>query len=93
MCKSNQIVITTLQIIYSKLSDLLPAEVLAEDDPTLVKPDDEEIQDTTEKTRQALEKLTSSKISAAMPVRCVEKSVCQITSSIKVHMYLYCSLT
>ncbi|XP_077284163.1 puff-specific protein Bx42 isoform X2 [Arctopsyche grandis] len=62
------------KIIYSKLSDLLPAEVLAEDDPTLEKPDDEEIQETTEKTRQALEKLTSSKISAAMPVRCVEKS-------------------
>jgi SNW domain-containing protein 1 len=49
--------------------------VLAEDDPSLEKPDEEDINETTEKTRQALEKLTQSKISAAMPVRCVEKQV------------------
>lgn len=67
-----------LQIIYSKLTDLLPAEVLTEDDPSLEKPDEEQICEITENTRKALEKLTSSKISAAMPVRCVEKSVCYI---------------
>ncbi|CAB3363190.1 Hypothetical predicted protein [Cloeon dipterum] len=61
------------KIVYSRLSDLLPAEVLAEDDPSLAKPDDEEIQENTEKTRLALEKLTQSKIAAAMPVRCAEK--------------------
>lgn len=61
------------KIIYSKLTDLLPSEVVAEDDPTLQKPDDEEIDDITERTRQALQKLTSSKIAAAMPVRCAEK--------------------
>nr|UYR00245.1 puff-specific protein Bx42 [Plectrocnemia conspersa] len=61
------------KIVYSKLTDLLPAEVLAESDPALEKPDEEEINEITEKTRRALEKLTSSKISAAMPVRCAEK--------------------
>lgn len=63
------------QIIYSKLSDLLPAEVTAEDDPSLMRPATDDLQETTEKTRLALEKLTSSKIAAAMPVRCADKAV------------------
>lgn len=36
-------------------------------------PDEEAVMDTTEKTRQALEKLVSTKISAALPVRAAEK--------------------
>ncbi len=43
------------------------------DDPELQRPDEEAIEDTTEKTRQALSKLVNSKISAAMPVRHAEK--------------------
>ncbi|KAJ8888664.1 hypothetical protein PR048_008156 [Dryococelus australis] len=62
------------KVIYSKLTDLLPAEVVAEDDPTLDRPQEDEIQETTEKTRQALERLTHTKIAAAMPVRCAEKT-------------------
>lgn len=69
------------KIVYSRLSDLLPAEVLAEDDPSLAKPDEEEIEETTEKTRLALEKLTQSKIDAAMPVRCADKVVRYIVYS------------
>ncbi|GLV43750.1 Bx42 [Carabus blaptoides fortunei] len=61
------------KIIYSKLTDLLPAEVVAENDPSLEKPTQEEIEDVTERTRQALQKLTNSKIAAAMPVRCAER--------------------
>lgn len=61
------------KIIYSKLSDLLPVEVVAENDPSLEKPNQEEIDDITERTRQALQKITNSKIAAAMPVRCAEK--------------------
>lgn len=61
------------KIVYSKFTDLLPKEVTDDDDPELQKPDEEEIEDTTERTRAALEKLTSGKISAAMPVRCAEK--------------------
>lgn len=61
------------KIVYSKLTDLLPAEVVAENDPSLEKPNDEEIEETTERTRQALQKLTNSKIAAAMPVRCAQK--------------------
>merc|ERR1712130_868222 len=61
------------KIVFSKFSDLLPAEVRDDDDPELARPDDEEVLETTEKTRLALEKLTSSKITAAMPVRAAEK--------------------
>merc|ERR1719340_496395 len=39
----------------------------------MARPDDDEILEATEKTRMALEKLTSSKISAAMPVRAADK--------------------
>nr|CAD7443237.1 unnamed protein product [Timema bartmani] len=62
------------KIIYSKLTDLLPAEVVAEDDPSLERPNDDDVRETTEKTRLALEKLTHTKIAAAMPVRCAEKT-------------------
>lgn len=61
------------KIVYSKLTDLLPAEVVAENDPSLEKPSEEEIEDITERTRAALQKLTNSKIAAAMPVRCAQK--------------------
>nr|CAH7712916.1 unnamed protein product [Callosobruchus chinensis] len=61
------------KIVYSKLSDLLPVEVVAENDPSLEKPNEEEIEDITERTRQALQKITNSKIAAAMPVRAAEK--------------------
>ena len=61
------------KVIYNKLSDLLPKEVLNENDPSLQKPTEDEIDDNTEKTRRALEMLTQSKISAALPVRAAEK--------------------
>lgn len=63
------------KVIYSKLSDMLPSEVVNEDDPSLQKPDLEEVADITEKTRAALEKLTNSKVSAALPVRAADKPV------------------
>lgn len=46
------------QIVYSKLTDLLPSAITSEDDPELQRPSMEEIEENTEKTRQALEKLT-----------------------------------
>jgi len=61
------------KIIYSKFSDLLPAEVRDDTDPDLQKPDEDEVQEATEKTRQALEKLTQGKITAALPTRAAEK--------------------
>lgn len=60
------------QVVHSKFQDLVPKEI-DEDDPSFERPDDEAILDTTEKTRQALEKLVSGKIAAAMPVRAAEK--------------------
>ena len=44
-----------------------------DDDPTLQRPSEETVEENTEKTRLALEKLVSGKISAAMPVRHAEK--------------------
>ncbi|XP_011308358.1 puff-specific protein Bx42 [Fopius arisanus] len=61
------------KVVYSKLSDLLPSEIASENDPSLQRPDEEEIAEITERTRKALEKITQSKIAAAMPVRCAEK--------------------
>ncbi|XP_033115935.1 SNW domain-containing protein 1-like [Anneissia japonica] len=61
------------KIVFSKFHDTIAKGVPAEDDPDLQIPDEEEINETTEKTRQALEKLVQSKISAAMPVRAAEK--------------------
>lgn len=62
------------KIVYSNISQLLPAEVLAEDDEQLLRPDDEKVAEATEATRRALEKLTNAKVSAALPVRAAEKA-------------------
>ncbi|XP_013783149.1 SNW domain-containing protein 1-like [Limulus polyphemus] len=62
------------KLLYHKYQDLLPSEITNECDPELQKPSEKEVEETTESTRQALEKLTSSKISAAMPVRAAEKT-------------------
>lgn len=59
------------KVIYSKLQDLLPSEVLNPEEVS--KPDEEDIRKTTESTKAALEKIINSKISAALPVRCAEK--------------------
>ncbi|CAG0900246.1 unnamed protein product [Darwinula stevensoni] len=58
------------KVVYSKFTDLLPKE-MTEDE--IERPGEEDIQKTTEKTREALEKLTHNKISAAMPVRVADK--------------------
>ena len=73
--KANYNIYVSVQIVFSKFTDLLPSEVTNEDDPELQKPDEETIMSTTEKTRQALEKLTQGKIAAAMPVRHADKQV------------------
>ena len=60
------------KIVYSKYTDLVP-KTIDEDDPELEKPDEDTIQENTEKTKSALESIVSSKISAAMPVRAADK--------------------
>jgi len=78
------------KVIYSKLSDMLPSEVVNEDDPSLQKPDSEEVADITEKTRAALEKLTNSKVSAALPVRAADKPVsCNVLNVYEYIIYFY----
>ncbi|XP_067130581.1 SNW domain-containing protein 1 [Centruroides vittatus] len=61
------------KIVYHKFQDMLPSEITNDEDPELQKPNEDEVRDTTEATRMALEKLTHTKISAAMPVRAAEK--------------------
>lgn len=79
------------KIIYSKLSDLLPAEIVSENDPSLERPNEDEVQEITEKTRLALEKLTHSKIAAAMPVRCADKlvSFIHLFSTLICNLYIF----
>ncbi|KAK3802736.1 hypothetical protein RRG08_001998 [Elysia crispata] len=60
------------KVIHSRPQDLLPKPI-DDDDPTLQRPSEETVEENTEKTRLALEKLVSGKISAAMPVRHAEK--------------------
>eukprot|EP00794_Sanderia_malayensis_P020116 gene20116-22087_t len=60
------------KVIHSKFTDLLPAQ-LKKDDPELARPDDEDIKEITERTRQALEKEVNTKISAAQPVQAAKK--------------------
>jgi SNW domain-containing protein 1 len=76
------------KVIYSKLSDMLPTEVINEDDPLLQKPNSEEVAEITDKTRAALEKITSSKVSAALPVRAADKLV-NISLFIIIVFYLF----
>lgn len=51
---------------------MLP-KTIPHNDPELAKPDDEEVEKVTEKTRQALELLVQKKVAAAQPVRAAEK--------------------
>lgn len=62
------------KIVYSNISQLLPAEVLSEDSELLQRPNDEKIAEITEATRRALEKKTSAKIAASLPVRVASKA-------------------
>ena len=63
---------TYLQVVHSRPQDLIPKPI-EDDDPSLQRPGQEDVEENTEKTRLALEKLVSGKISAAMPVRHAEK--------------------
>ena len=68
------------KVIHYQLTDLLPKQVLRDDD--LKKPDDQTVEETivsstsllsTEVTRAALQALTQSKIAAALPFRHCDK--------------------
>ncbi|KAK7597778.1 hypothetical protein V9T40_010003 [Parthenolecanium corni] len=59
--------------VCSKYKDLITSEITEDEDRCLQKPGEEKIQDTVERTRKALERVTNSKISAAMPVRAAPK--------------------
>ncbi|KAF7337984.1 hypothetical protein MVEN_02022100 [Mycena venus] len=58
------------KIIQSQFKDLVPLmhrKDLTDEDRSMERPSEEEVQETAEKTRQALEKLVTGKIKAAQP--------------------------
>jgi len=57
--------------VHSKFQDLVAKPM--EDEEKLQKPSEEDVAETTERTRLALEKLVQGKISAAMPVKAADK--------------------
>lgn len=59
------------RIVYSKFADLLPKPI-DDDDVEFLKPTKEVVEETTEKTRKALEALIQQKVAAAAPVRRAE---------------------
>ncbi|VDD75429.1 unnamed protein product [Mesocestoides corti] len=61
------------RIVYSKFSDLLPKPI-DEDDEEFQKPAKEVVEETTEKTRKALEALIEQKVAASLPVRKAERT-------------------
>ncbi|XP_065178525.1 SNW domain-containing protein 1-like [Sycon ciliatum] len=60
------------RVVFSKFEDLLPKH-LTEDDPELQLPTEEEIEESTNKTREALDALVAKKIAAAQPNQMAEK--------------------
>ncbi|XP_032818825.1 SNW domain-containing protein 1 [Petromyzon marinus] len=61
------------KVVYSRYTDLLPKEVMNDEDPELQRPDEESVKELTEKTRTALDKQVAEKVAAAMPVRAADK--------------------
>lgn len=60
------------KVIHSKFQDLLPAQI-RKDDPELARPDEDTLKETTDKTRQALEREVNTKIAAAQPAQVAKK--------------------
>ena len=61
------------KIVHTRLSDM-KAKIIDDTDETFHKPTEEEIAETTETTRLALEKITTAKIAAALPVQHAKKT-------------------
>ena len=61
------------RVVHSKFQDLVPKEILDEGDPSLNRPDQDKVDENTQRTRDALEKLCNDKISASMPGQCAKK--------------------
>lgn len=60
------------RIVHSTAKDLFPADVRETDDWS--RPDEETVQATADRTREALEKITNGRISANQPKNAVEKA-------------------
>ena len=59
-------------MVHNKLASMVGQDI-DEDDPSFQKPDEEEIQRTTNETREALEKIVAGKIKSALPKQQVAK--------------------
>ncbi|KAI6661943.1 hypothetical protein LOD99_9711 [Oopsacas minuta] len=58
------------KVLHTKPQDALP---ISRNNPELARPDQEQVDKTTEETRLALEKIIQTKISAALPAKAAEK--------------------
>ncbi|KAL3083353.1 hypothetical protein niasHS_011155 [Heterodera schachtii] len=61
------------KIVHSRLSDM-KSKIIDEEDESFHKPTEDEVEQTTEATRMALEKITTAKIAAALPVQHAKKT-------------------
>ncbi|XP_074631241.1 SNW domain-containing protein 1-like [Acropora palmata] len=62
------------KVVHSRFQDLVPVHLKEEGDPELERPSEEDIEETTRKTREALEKEVNSKIVAAQPTQVAQKT-------------------
>lgn len=61
------------KVVHSRFQDLVPVHLKDEGDPDLERPSEEDIEETTRKTREALEKEVTTKIAAAQPTQVAQK--------------------
>lgn len=61
------------KVVHSRFQDLVPVHLKDEGDPDLEKPSEEDIEETTRKTREALEKEVTTRIAAAQPTQVAQK--------------------
>lgn len=61
------------RIVHSKFQDLVPKEILDDNDASMNRPDQDKVDENTQRTRDALEKITNDKIAASMPGQCAKK--------------------
>ncbi|KAJ7384688.1 SNW domain-containing protein 1 [Desmophyllum pertusum] len=61
------------KVVHSRFQDLVPVHLKDEGDPELDKPSEEDIEETTRKTREALEKEVTTRIAAAQPTQAAQK--------------------
>lgn len=61
------------RIVHAKITDLIPKEIAAENDPSLARPGDDEAEETAKRTQLAILGFTSEKLGSAKPIKEIQK--------------------